>query len=428
VSASADRLTAVRLLVRVEGGAFASRLLERVRSPGVRVRVMGVLRWLRPLDVVLQPKCRRPLGRLDPEVRAVLRSALFEARFLGVPAPVATDQAVRTVRRVGKSSAAGLVNAVVRRAVHDWTEVLADQGLDVHLSHPKWLLDRWRDLFGEERAEAMARADQEPAPLWVWFSEGTPGAVLSRAGSALRPHPWCPGAWTAPGAGPELADAVSRGDAHAQDPASQLVAHLAVSLAGGLERPILADLCAAPGGKTRLMAARRRWAEHVAVEVHPRRARRLSVAVARSRAAVLAVRGDAGSPPLRPGAWDVVLLDAPCSGTGTIRRHPELRWRLGPGDLPVMARRQQRLIRSALDLLAADGVLLYATCSVEPEENEDLLGNLPSGFEPRRLEPHLPSLVPVLSTAAGGVRILQNAHSDGFSIHAIGRRGLQSRS
>jgi len=430
VSCSADRLTAVRLLVRVEGGAFASRLLERVRAPGVRVRVLGVLRWLRALDVVIQRCCNRPLRRLDAEVRAVLRSAVFEARFLGVPAPVATDAAVRLTRRAGKSSAAGLVNAVARRAIRDWSELVADEPLDVQLSHPEWLLRRWQDELGSDRAEAMARADQAPAPLWVWFPEAAKRRDLEAEGVGLVPHPWCPGAWTAPGEAPALAKAVGRGDARAQDPTSQLVAHLVSRLADGLERPRLADLCAAPGGKTTLMAHLRPWGRHLALEIHPRRVRRLQALMARQGGGCLVARGDGASPPLRPDAWDLVLVDAPCSGTGTLRRHPEIRWRLEPGDLGRLAEQQRRLIHGALDLLAPGGVLVYATCSVEPEENEALFERLPAGFASRALEPTLPAGVPALATEAGGVRILQSEDGDGFTVHAVERAAtaLQSQS
>ena len=140
---SGDRLRAARLLIRIDNGAFASRLLERETAAGVRVRVFGVLRWQRRLDHVLTPLLKRPLARLDPEVRAALRMGCFEVQQLGVPAPVATDEMIRLTRRLGKSSAAGMVNAVLRRAAAVEDAVAAQP--DLRWSHPAWLWRRWVD-------------------------------------------------------------------------------------------------------------------------------------------------------------------------------------------------------------------------------------------------------------------------------------------
>jgi len=419
VSASAERLAAARLLVRVAGGAFSSRLLDRGTGPGVRARVLGVLRWQRLLDEALARPSRRPLESLDPEVLAVLRLGLFERAFLGVPAPVATDAAVNLVRRLGKSSAAGMVNAVLRRAAPVLDKLRADAPADVRLSHPAWLFRRWSESFGSDTTIAVMEADQEPAGLWVWFPDDESRQRLEGDGARLEPHPWCPGAWRA-AAGAELViRAVRRGLAYVQDPSSQLAAHLAARLARGFEAPDFADVCAAPGGKAALAAGLGRWGRVVALDRHPGRARLMRANLARLGRRVPVVAGDAGSSPLRGRAWDCVLLDAPCSGTGTLRRHPELRWRLDEAAIGRLVARQTRLLRAALELPRAGGIVLYVTCSLEPEENEGVVAAAGAGLERVSLAELLPAGCPGTPTAEGGVRIFPAAERDGFTLHAL---------
>lgn len=419
MSDSVDRQLAARLLVRVEGGAYSSRLLAGSPSAGVRARVLGALRWQRTLDAALAPLLRKPLDRLDPEVRAVLRVAVLEAAVLGVPVAVATDAAVRTVRRLGKSSAAGLVNAVLRRAAPSWTALLDRAAPDLRLSHPEWLYRRWLTAFGADAAQHAMAADQEPAPVWVWWREERWRADAVSSGIELRPHPWCPGAWSAPAHTPALLAAVGAGAAYVQDPSSQLIAHLALGIAGGLAR--LADLCAAPGGKLALWRRLGGEATPLALDRHLGRLRLAGRLLERVGGAGLVV-GDATAPPLPSGSRDLVLVDAPCSGTGTLRRHPELKWRLRPEGIAELGALQARILRAAFELAAPGGVILYTTCSVEPEENEELLAGPPAGFEVVELASLLPPGVPVIPTAAGGVRILPGTDGDGFTMHAVRRR------
>lgn len=420
MSGSSERLVAAKLLIRVESGAFSSRLLGSGAGPGVRSRVLGVLRWQRALDHALARHCRRPPAELDPEVRVVLRLGLYEAVLLGVPAAVATDGAVHLSRRMGRGSAAGLVNAVLRRAVASWPEVEAASP-DVRLSHPEWLYRRWSDRLGEATAGRVMAANQEPRETWVWFPRETARARLEEAGVQLESHPWCPGAWSAPGRAAALLAEVAGLGAYAQDPGSQLVAHVAAALGGGGE-PRLADLCAAPGGKLALLLRLRRFAVAVGLEVHLGRARlaRLPVTAVGGGAGV--VCADSTLAPLRAGSWDLVVVDAPCSGTGTLGRHPELRWRLSPTALFDLAARQRALVGAGCELLAPGGALLYATCSIEPEENEDAVADLGSGFERVPLAPLLPAGVSYLQAELGGVRLLPDRSHDGFTLHGV-RRG-----
>jgi len=373
---------------------------------------MGVLRWQRSLDHLLEPFLKRPISRLDPEVRAALRMGCFEVHKLGVPAPVATDAMIRLTRRMRKASAAGMVNAVLRRAAAD-TDFLTRP--DLRWSHPEWLWRRWSGIFGAESAEIAMTAAQDPAPPWVWFVDDHPSNALADGRVILEPHPWCPETWTAVEGRPELMKRVQQGCAVVQDPSSQMVARIAAGVADGSGRG--ADLCAAPGGKTALLRKLGGWDRLVAGDVSLAKAVRLG----RRLGEVSVVVGDAGRPSLSPGVWDLVLLDAPCSGTGTFRRHPELKWRLTPESIADAAQHQRPMIVASSDLLAPGGVLVYATCSVEPEENEGHFLDVPEGFERACLEDHLPAGLPWNETTAGGVRILPHEHGDGFTVHALRR-------
>jgi 16S rRNA (cytosine967-C5)-methyltransferase len=375
-----------------------------------------VLRWQRTLDAALSRHSKRAIDRLDPQVRAPLRIGLFEAATLDVPPAVATDGAVHLARRLGRSSAGGLVNAVLRRTIPEWSRLVSDGPADLRYSHPEWLFSRWSSTFGFESAvEAMAAA-QEPADVWVWWIDA---GVRSEMGEApLIGHLWCPDAWTFKDGGSELVAAVRRGAAYAQDPSSQMVAHLARRLASSDARTV--DLCAAPGGKSALWRRLGGDGEHATMDRHLGRARLMVPLLDRVGGASVVV-GDAGEPPFWPAAWDLVLVDAPCTGTGTFRRHPELKSRLAPESIPEMAKVQERILSGAFELVAPGGVVVYATCSVEPEENEDHFDALPEGFESEDPAGVLPAGVPWIPTDAGGVRILPNLNGDGFTIHALRR-------
>jgi 16S rRNA (cytosine967-C5)-methyltransferase len=408
------------MLVRVEEGAFSSRLLSGGGAPAARVRVLEVLRSLRALDAVLQPSCRRALRKLDPEVRTALRIGLVEITRLEFPPALATDGAVRLVRRLGRSSASSMVNAVLRKAAISWREVLGRSPVDVRLSHPEWLYRRWAEVFGDGATRAAMASAQEPAVTWAWFLDDIARDQLRDRGVVLEPHPWCPGAWSAPEYVGSLIETVRSGEAYAQDPSSQLVAHVAKSLARG--RRAFLDLCAAPGGKTALMLRLDDWGSSAAADLRLNRVRLMRPQIERAGSCAIAA-ADALNSPFTRGAWDLVLLDAPCTGTGTFRRHPELKWRLDPESVLELVVKQGDLLASAVTLVAPGGALLYSTCSVEPEENEGVVRDLPSGFEIEDLEPHLPTGVPWIPTPAGGIRILPNPDGDGFTMHALRRCG-----
>ncbi len=380
--------------------------------------MLEVLRCLRALDVVLQQWCRKDLEKLDPEVRVVLRLGLVEVMRLDVPPALATDGAVRLARRLGRSSAAGMVNAILRKAAAGWPEILESSSIDIRLSHPGWLYQRWLENFDSGPAKESMAASQEGAVTWVWFLDDDGRRALAADGVELEAHPWMPDCWTAPGKAADLVQVVAARRAYAQDPSSQLVAHIAGSLTGTAGRVI--DLCAAPGGKSALMAKNDLGTLRVAADVSPQRVRMMARTL-ESWAGQSVVVADAMQPPFAPESWDLVLLDAPCSGSGTFRRHPELKWRLRPESVQEMAVKQRALFESALGLVAPGGVLLYSTCSVEPEENEGVVSRLSEGFAIENLSAAMPEGAPWIPTPTGGCRILPNPDGDGFTMHAVRR-------
>jgi 16S rRNA (cytosine967-C5)-methyltransferase len=404
--------------MRVDGGAFSSRLLAGGAAPGVRSRVMETLRWQGAADALLQKWCRRRLAALDPEVRATLRLGLVEVMRLEVPPAVATDSAVRLVRRLGKSSAAGMVNAVLRAAAASWREELALRPLHQQLAHPEWIVERWSKLYGREATSAALQSAQDRAMTWAWFTDDSTRCDLVRAGVELQPHRWCPDCWRSASGASELIAAARAGSAYIQDPSSQLVARTAALTAP--EAQAFVDVCAAPGGKSALLANLVGPPLAVAADRSLQRLHLMRTGKATASVSKLVV-ADGGRPPFVEGAWPLVLLDAPCTGTGTFRRHPELKWRLRPESVQEMAEVQRLLLDASLPLLAPDGLLLYTTCSIEPEENEGVVADLPDGFTVEEIGGAMPHGTPWIPTLAGGVRVLPHADGDGFTLHAVRR-------
>ncbi len=422
VSDSSERELAARLLVRIDDGAFAGPLLERVPGAPVRVRVLGVLRWRLLLDSALERFSRRPLSSLDPEVLAVLRLGLFEGALLGVPPAVAVDSAVHLVRRVGKGSASGLVNAVLRRAVPEAHRLRREGPLHIRWSHPRGIVDRWRRSLGEKVLARVLELDQEPAGLWVWFSDQDLGRELEEAG-AVRRHEWLAGGFAAEGDPSPVLSALAAGSAYAQDPASQLVGHVAAGLAESVPSGPIVDLCAAPGGKSALLLRLAPQRPLVALDLHVPRVRLVSGLLERGPGTWLAAAADGVKAPLPAERFALVVLDAPCSGSGTLRRHPEIRWRFAERGLRALRDLQVSLLRAGLDLLVPGGVALYSTCSLEPEENEEVIESVTEipGFRVQPIRHLVPDGAPAEKLGTGGIRLLPGESNDGFTLHALRR-------
>jgi methionyl-tRNA formyltransferase len=416
-SASSDpRRAAVEVLVRVETrAAYAARLLVSA-PPLERELVLGVLRWLLTLDGLLAPHLRTPLARLDPEVRACLRVGLYECARLRTPTAIAVDAAVRVAHAVAPR-AASLVNAVLRRTgCAAWPDPDDETvPLAVRFSHPPWLVDRWIARLGMDATRTALAASQEPAPIWL-LAAASDVAGLRAAGAVLEDHPAVHGAVRVVSGVPIAVGALASGRAYAMDPTAVAVARVVGEAPG----PIV-DLAAAPGGKSLVLAGEARSRLHVACDRHVGRVAtmRRNLALAQSPPHVLVADGRRAA--LRRGRMSAVLLDAPCSGTGTLRRHPEIRWRLSAADIGGLAALQRALIAEAASLVGPGGLLLYATCSLEPEENEGVVGA--AGLESCPVAPSLPDLPGLRPLASGGALIPPGALGDGFVVHLLRRPG-----
>lgn len=393
------RLAAYDVLRAVNTGrADLSAALARVRSrlDDERDRALageiatGTLRWQGACDAVIAAFAGRPPAKLDPEVLDILRMTAFQLLHLDrIPASAAVNDAVDLAGKAGKQSAAGLVNAVLRRISRERThlplpprpatfwrsEALAY--LSTTLSHPEWLVARWLDRHGFEAAEAWAIFDNSPATLTLRantlrISRDALSERLAALGVETEPARFAPQGLSVRGGNPLLTPLASEGLFTVQDESSQLVAELTAAAPG--ER--ILDACASPGGKTTAMAAAmENRGLIVATDVRGGRVdllrRTVETASARS---VRVVQADvSGVLPFRT-RFDCVLLDAPCSGLGTLRRDPDIRWRRSPDDLERLATIQAGMLGRAGEVVAAGGRLVYATCSGEPEENEAVIG------------------------------------------------------
>jgi 16S rRNA (cytosine967-C5)-methyltransferase len=393
---------------------------ERDRALAAEIAT-GTLRWQAAFDHVVTVFTGRPPSRLDPEVAAILRITIFQLMFLDrVPASAAVNDAVSLTRRMGKRSAAPLVNAVLRRVSRerkrlplprrpdaDDREAALDY-LSITLSHPRWLAARWLDRFGLDAAEAWERFNNAPAPLTIRTNRlRTTSAALTEAlaehGVRVSPGRYAPDALVVTEGNPLATPLAHEGLFFVQDEASQIVA-LMVGVQPG-DRVL--DACASPGGKTTALAsAMNDRGLIIATDVRGRRVDLLArtVRISASRC-VRVVQADAATPlPFRI-EFDWVLLDVPCSGLGTIRRDPDLRWRRAETDLPALAEAQLQMLRETARVLRPGGRLVYSTCSSEPEENEDVVRTFgaESGFQV--VEPqHLPAAVQPLVNKAGHLR------------------------
>ena len=378
---SPSRAAAFDILLRVEQtGAYASELLhsEKLEKLSAADRalttelVMGVLRWRSRLDGVIAAASARSLNRLDSEVLNALRLAAYQMQFLSrIPARAAINESVELVKRAKKRSAAPFANAVLRRIAEIKAEPLPETMVGEPISfltrefaHPEWLVKRWVDTFGAERALKICQHDQRIPSTAIRLDNPEIEQELASEGVELAPGALLASARIVTGGDVTRARAFCEGRVLIQDEASQLVA----ALVGTCSR--LLDCCAAPGGKTAALAARNPTAEIIAAELHPHRADLLRKRV--HAANVQVITADALHLPLQ-GSFDRVLADVPCSGTGTLARHPEIKWRLAPDDLGDLHARQVDILRAALRQLAPGGRAVYSTCSLERQENEDVV-------------------------------------------------------
>ena len=348
--------------------------------------VTGTLRWQRQLDHLIAEFSKRPPQKLDLEVRQILRLGAYQLLHLDrVPAAAAVNDAVAMTRRARKTSAAGLVNAVLRaisRNSHRLPlpgrppEADALDYLEIALSHPRWLARRWLDRYGFDAAESWERFNNAAAPLTIRVNRlKTDPDTLTRAlreqGVDVRPARYSPDALVVTAGNPLRTALAGSGLFVLQDEASQLVALLAAPQPGMR----VLDACASPGGKTTAMAAAAYdRAAIVAADVRDARVHLLRDTVDTSGAtSIRIVQADLEQALPFRSAFDVVFVDAPCSGLGTIRRDPDIRWRRQETDLGALATAQLVMLGNAANVVGVDGRLIYSTCSSEPEENEQVV-------------------------------------------------------
>jgi len=408
---SPARRAAFRILLRIENElSYATELLHGPLTAKLEARdaalatelVLGTLRWQGQLDFLAQQLTQSKWKSLDAEVWVALRLGLYQLRFLRVPARAAVYEAVELVKGAGKRSAAGFVNAVLRRGAEVELATLRPgsmtelEWLAVETSHPAWLLERWEKQFGREKALSLARANNQTPETCIRLV--SPGAGHSdgeenqgdegRLGAGKEEWPeiearlrgegieLCPGRFLkssriiAKGARVNIthSEACRRGEIVVQDEASQMIPLLLDVRMGDC----VLDLCAAPGNKTAQLAQQAAAQGRViACDLHWHRLREM-IAPA-SGAAVLRVALDGSLPLPFRARFDRILVDAPCSGTGTLRRHPEIKWRLKAGDLEELSDLQGRLLGSAAAVLEEGGRMVYSTCSLEEEENRGVI-------------------------------------------------------
>ncbi len=389
------RRAAYRILRRVESGrAFAVDLLQsplvaELKEVDRRLTtelVMGVLRWGGGLDFEIQKLSRMPLKYFDPEVATILRLGIYQIRFLKkIPKPAVVNEAVEMTKAARKRSATSLVNAVLRKCEPPVHPIAAEDLLErdpesVEMacrSVPAWLFERWTRLFGSEAAKGLARQSVKIPCTTLRVT----GATSDR--EEIRRELSAQGVRTRPGRYRRQALVVESGDLHSakafregrvmiQDEASQLVADLVRAEPGNS----VLDLCAAPGIKTGQLAEALGTGTLVACELSVRRLQTMSKLLPKAVPEGLRfglVRLDATRELSIGRKFDRILVDVPCSGTGTLARNPEIKGRLEAKDFLRLAGSQVKMLRNALDVLAPRGRVVYATCSLEPEENEQVV-------------------------------------------------------
>jgi 16S rRNA (cytosine967-C5)-methyltransferase len=430
---TAPRLAALRVLQRVREGDLADRAFDHAAA-GLDPRdrgwtqelVYGTFRLRGRIDHLLAALVRGGVPSLDPEVLDVLRLGAYQLLEMGsVPPYAAVSQSVELARSAGAGRAAGLVNGVLQNLVRrretirfpsfeaDPAAYLATWG-----SHPRWLVERWIGRWGADDARRLVEANDLRPELYlrpVGLPVEDARTLLGEAEIASEPLDFAPDSLRVlPPA--TAAQALAAVPAVVQDPAASLVVRYADVPMGAT----VLDVCAAPGGKALGLAER---AAHVAAaDLSPRRLARVGENAARLGVAsrVGAVVADARRPPFRPA--DAVLLDAPCTGTGTFRRHPDGRWRVTADDLAALAALQGELLEAAAPLVRPGGLLVYSTCSLEREENEERVEAFLSAHPEFMIEPSSAVSADVLD-AEGRLCVLPQRHGvDGAFAARMRRR------
>lgn len=392
--------------------------------------VYGSLRWLRRLDHVIATASNRCFEEIEPALRAPLRIGVYQLLFLDrVPAHAAVHEAVEQANQLTHRGGASFVNAVLRRVaraprIERWPVRVRDpvERLAIEMSHPTFLVERWLERFGRAATLALLEANNRPKPLHLLAFRDRGGRELLaerliEEGFEVEPSALSMLGLTVRHGNPLTSATFERGDFYFQDEASQAVALLPPPRPG--ER--IYDAAAAPGGKSFALAAWEPSVRPVLSDVSLRRLGVLSANLRRLGRRFPRLVTDAAEPSLA-AAFDRVVLDLPCSGTGTFRKHPELRWRISPEEVGRLSSQALRLLRGVAPLVDEEGLLVAITCSLEREENEDVVERFLAQQPEFRLLP-LEGRVP--AALAGGIvgpglwRIFPAGDHDGFTAHVM---------
>ena len=424
----------------LSGRQRVDRLLERVeaslepRDRGlVHELVLGSLRWLRRLDDVIGAASSRDLGSIDAALLSPLRIAVYQLLFLDrIPDHAAVDEAVREARRRTHKGGAGFVNAVLRRvartpALNDWPIEETDlvRRLGIETSHPDWLVRRWLQFFGESETRDLLAANNRLKPRQVLTFGGAEGREraaeeLRSAGVESRPSSLAPNGLVILTGDVLSTELFRSGGLYLQDGASQAAALVPPPVGG--ERVL--DLAAAPGGKSFSLLS---WEDDLQIFAVDSSCSRMDVLRANRDRLGLPVRlvaADARQLPMQ-GRFDRVILDAPCTGTGTLRKNPELKWRVLPAEIERLGTQGLAMLEVASRRVRPGGLLCLLTCSIEREENSEVarrfLDRHPA-FDLLPLEGALPPSMARWVKSPGCWQVMPRGSHDGFTVHVFRRR------
>ncbi len=426
-----SRIAAAEILTALRGGTLLDAAFERVSTTldprdrrWMQELVYGLLRSRGWLDAVLSPRITGGLARLDGDLGDLLRLGTYQLLSMGsVPAYAAIAQTVELAKRRHGIGASKLVNAVLRRidrerdlpavASADGAAAALDRNHDanermaIRTSHPRWLLERWVRAFGRDAAERLTEHNNREAPIIVRpfgiTRDELRASLLERDIETIETPLLADGLQLPPGVALMQLGAFQSGQLYVQDSGSALVVQYANIPRGN----VVADLCAAPGGKT--LALIQAGARVIASDRSAVRLQRLHANFDRMRVTDVDVREmDATAPTLEP--VDAILVDVPCTGTGTFRRHPDARWRLRVSDFALLPVLQRDILAAASSCVKPGGLLIYSTCSLEHEENDDIVHEFLRDDDSFVLEPPAAGVVPASVIDNGFLRVLPQQH------------------
>ena len=413
------RLVAFELLQRVAASDGHSDELLRCRQVNAlsaqdrnltTTMVMGTLRWQMALDAVVRPLLARPEQELALPVLTALRLGAFQLLHLDrVPAHAVLNDSVELVKQTEERGAAGMVNALLRKIA----AMPKGTGQDAETAHPAWMVERWRRFYGTEAVKTICNYNQHESTAALRLEDPFALQELEIEGVECASGELLAGAARVVKGDVTRTGTFQRGRARMQDEGSQLVAEIAA--AAMPEALKVLDACAAPGGKTAILAERLTKARITAMEVRPRRLEAMRRNLKAYAKQVACVQGDATT--LKDGAdYDLILCDAPCSGTGTMARNPEIRWRVDAAEVQRQQARQKAILKSAAGAVRAGGRVVYSTCSLEPEENEDVVRAVVAEAELRvvSVDQVLDQMSEARMFAEGGEEMVRHAVTDGF--------------